>query len=166
MQIGKYSVKRKYTIPHIIIDIASAVLIILIWVVLSNQLSTLPSKVPFHINAQGEGKLILPSFLLAVYPLIAMGITALSIWLSFHPEGLAKRFDASPTNAQPFCNIVVSMLGEIRVVLLLIVMELFFGAVQTANGEQGVPSFLALWCLILIIIMVRIRTRQIKRIEY
>lgn len=166
MRIGKYEVHRRYTAGHILVDIASMLLLIVLWVVTAGQVQALPALVPLYITASGAGKLLVPSGLLLLFPLFAMGVAGVSVWICFHPKNFDRRFDADVENAQPFYDIMVSMIGEIRLVVLVILLELTLGALQTAGGEQALPSFIALWCVVVIFVLVRIRKRQIKRIEY
>lgn len=166
MQIGKYEVHRKYSIPQILEDIVSVIIIIVLWMVTAHQLARLPALVPLHVSAQGEGTMLVPSALLFLIPLLAVAVMAFSVWLSFHPKNFDRRFDASADTIQPFYEIVVSMINDIRLVVLIMLADIGFGVLSTASGQPSVPSLFAIWCLVVIFVLVRIRKRQIKRIEY
>ncbi len=166
MKIGKYEVRRAYKLAHIIIDIATLAVLFVLWAVFINTMKDLPKEVPILTNHTGCVLKFANKRILIIPIIIAMIITALSIIAGFFPNIFASRFDASKDNAQKFYDIIIATLNEIRLIIVIMMFDIFFKILATVNGGNSSPPFFLILCVIAIIIMIRIRKKQIKRIEY
>lgn len=166
MKIGKYEVRRAYKLAHIIIDIATLAVLFVLWAVFINTMKDLPKEVPILTNHTGCVLKFANKRILIIPIIIAMIITALSIIAGFFPNIFASRFDASKDNAQKFYDIIIATLNEIRLIIVIMMFDIFVKILATVNGGNSSPPFFLILCVIAIIIMIRIRKKQIKRIEY
>lgn len=166
MKIGKYEVRRGYKLAHIIVDIATLAIIFVLWVVFMNTMKGLPKEVPILTNHTGCVLKFANKNILIIPIIIAMVATALSVIAGFFPNIFAARFDVSEDNAQKFYDIIIAMLNEIRLIIVIMMFDIFFKILATVNGGSSSPPLFLIWCVIAILIMIRIRKKQIRRMEY
>lgn len=166
MKIGRYEVRRKYKLAHIVVDIATLAIIFVLWIVFMNTVNGLPREVPIITNYTGCVLKFANKKVLIIPIIIAMIVTALSIIAGFFPNIFASRFDTSEENAQKFYDIIIAMLNEIRLIIVIMMFDIFFRILGTASGGVSSPPFFLIWCVVAILIIIRIRKKQIKRIEY
>lgn len=166
MKIGKYEVRRKYKLSHLVVDIATIAILFVLTVVFVNTMREMPKEVPILTNHTGCVLQFANKKILIIPIIIAMVTTALSVIVGFFPNIFASGFDAGKDNAQKFYNIIIALLNEIRLIIVIMMFDIFFRILATANGGNSSPPFFLIGCVIAILIIIRIRMKQIKHIKY
>ncbi|NMA79567.1 MAG: hypothetical protein GX967_02845 [Clostridiales bacterium] len=166
MKIGKYEVRRKYKLAHLVVDIATIGIIFVLLVVFVNTMQGMPKEVPILTNHTGCVLQFANKKILIMPIIISVAATLLSIIIGFFPNIFASKFDASEDNAQKFYDIIIALLNEIRLIIVVMMFDIFFNILSTVNGGNTSPPFFLIGCVIAILIIIRIRIKQIKHIKY
>ena len=125
MKVGEYSIKRHYSFAQIVIDLVSAFIIYLIvrnifW--LRDMVFT-PSRSPLYLRYSGEVPFEKWGFIV-IFPVIAIIILGISIFLVFKNKKEPKKFSITDKNSQSYSNIINDTIYMLRLVLLIAVFEI------------------------------------------
>lgn len=158
MKIGKFEIKKKYTVPQILVDVFSAAVLAYIgFMIYACAIEVGQIK---DSNLTGIDLSFLNWEPLLVWIVISVIVTGISVFLILKNKKLPKKYYIDETNVIKYANIVDTAISCVRLVILLALSEVcYLHYASILMRKSGFPVQLICDLVLAVIVLVFTRMR-------
>lgn len=165
MKIGKFEIKKKYTIAQILVDVFSVgVLAYIGFMIYACAVEITQIK---DSNLTGQDLSFLNWEPLLVWAGVALIVTAVSVFLILKNKKFPEKYYIDETNVVKYANIVDTAISCIRLVVLLALSEvcyLHYASILLRNSGFPVQLICDLVLAVIVLVFTRMRLESISDI--
>lgn len=169
MKIGEYKVKRNYSIPQMVLDVFSVMILVVIvqcFVAFTEEIAYYNSI----LNRRIEEETVITDMTLTWLPAIiwlicAVAVIAVSLFFQYRKKKLPKKYVINAENVQKYNDIYQTAVSCIRIIALLAVFEFLYLHSQFILGFTEWFSLQIILDILLIIIIVQFSKHRVRAIQ-